>query len=202
MGGNYTYIIASLPALTTEYKPSHKDGCNGLIDWILSQLDGKDADKARLVREGFNPGSLDGDFYRKAFASGNDFIRAFFTRDLNIRNAKVEYLNKALERPAGTDVLQIEGVPEDNGQQAVAAIFKGDDLLERERAIDNSLWAVCDEVTLFKYFTLDNVLAIVAKLCIINRWLSLDEEAGRQMLRRLIEGVRGSYGNIEFEKFE
>lgn len=197
MGGNYTYIVASIPVLSPEFKP---DGgsCTGTLEWIDSQLGKADRQTLRMLRDGFDREKLTEEFYRTALQSKNKFIRSFFAADLNLRNAKVAYLNKALGREDGTDVIALP-CPESTDSALIAGIFAQKDLLERERAIDNYLWQKADELTLFEYFSLDKILAIAAKLCIIERWLALDETTGRQMLRTLVHDVRGSYGNIEFE---
>lgn len=199
MNNNYTYIVASLPILGTDYRPADGGDCSGVIEWIKSQLDAKDAARADFVVKGFTPDCLDGQFYLQALKEKNRFIREFFTADLRLRNAKVAYLNSSLGRKEGTDVISIDGLPEDNDAQQVESLFMNPDLLGRERSIDDYLWEKADSIVLFEYFTLDNVLALVAKLCIIQRWMALDEATGRQLLRRLVGDVRGTYGKIEFE---
>ena len=203
MSGNYTYIIASLPRLSLDFKPD-RNGCAELISWIASQLDGKDSAKLDMVNRGFVPENLTEDFYRAALKDSNCFIRSYFTADLMLRNAKTAYLNRELGRPSGTDEMvfgEESDVRIDSSGMDTAAIekiFPGTDLLERERAMDGFLWKEADRITLFKYFTLDNVLAVVVKLHIIDRWLALDEEKGREMLKELIGKLRGTYGKIEY----
>lgn len=193
-----------MPALRPDYVPS--DGsCKSTIEWIRSQMEGDELARTDFVTSGFTPSSLTEEFYRKALKDKNIFIREFFGADLKIRNAKVDYLNRALGRPDGTDRIDIpmedDGLRPDDGmdQDAVNKVFACDNLLERERMIDNFLWEKADEITRFDDFTLSSVLAVVAKLCIIQRWLALDAQTGRQMLRTLVRDVRGTYGNIEFE---
>lgn len=197
MNKNYTYIIASIPALDPSFKPS--DGSvKSTVEWIISQLDGKDAEAAAFVTDGFSTDKLDRSFYEKAFNSRVPFIKDYFGADLRLRNAKVRFLNDRLGRPAGTDIIEIDNAPQADDSNRINAIFTGEDLLVRERAIDDFLWATADELTLFKWFKLENVLAIIVKLMIIERWLALDEHKGRELLWRLIINVRGTYGKIEF----
>lgn len=158
-----------------------------------------------FVISGFTPSSLTEEFYSKALKSKNKFIREFFRADLKMRNAKVDYLNASLGRPAGTDRIDIpmeyDGDQIESGldEEAINQVFACGDLLERERKTDDFLWKKADEIILFDDFTLSEVLAVVAKLCIIQRWLSLDEQTGRERLRALVHNVRGTYGKIEFE---
>lgn len=158
-----------------------------------------DIRKVEFVQRGFTPSELDEAFYKEALASKSSFIKGLFTSDLRLRNAKVSYLNKALGRAEGTDIMDIDTEAAAEYDNAIASIFSIESLLDRERAIDDFLWKRADELNLFNYFTLDNILGVVAKLCIIERWLALDDQTGRELLARLIGEVRGSYGNIEFD---
>ena len=60
------------------------------MDFLLRGLTGQD---------------LDADFYAEALESKDRFIREYFRFDLNLRNAKVAYINKALGRPADMDIM-------------------------------------------------------------------------------------------------
>ena len=42
------------------------------------------------------------------------------------------------------------------------------------------------------------VLAYIAKLHIVTRWLKLDEEVGRDVFRRLLKDVRGTYRGVNY----
>lgn len=198
MNNNYTYIVASIPVLSPSFKPEGGSTAS-VLEWIKSQLGGKDRQALDFVCSGFTPANLCEEFYRKAFAAKDVFTRSYFAADLALRNAKVEYLNKALDRPEGKDVMHIENAPESPDSKKIAAIFQVNNLLERERAIDDYLWAKTDEITLMMNFRLENILAIAAKLCIIERWLALDEEEGRKLLAKLVKDIRGNYGDINFE---
>lgn len=154
-----------------------------------------------IVTDGFVPEKLDADFYLRAMASGNRFVRTFFSADLALRNAKAEYLNASLGREKGTDTIDpgaVTCVPDGE----IPDIFATNDLLERERAIDGYLWKTIEDSIVFEGFTLDRVLGIVAQLCIVERWLALDIETGKRLLHELVSSVRGAYGNIEFNSLK
>lgn len=198
---NYTYIVASMPALSPDWRPE-PGRCRAMLEWIKSQLSPDDAGIVEYVEQGFRQDDMPKeDFYRKAAVHRNRFVRSFFTADMYLKNAKVEYLNRTLGRPDGQDVLHIEDAGENTDRDRTEAIFRNTDLLSREREIDGYLWEKADEFSLFEYFSLDNILAIAAKLCIIERWASLDYETGRKLLRQLVKEVRGTYGKIEFHTF-
>lgn len=197
---NYIYIISSIPFLDKGYKADN-GSVMPVIEWIESQLGESDRQKARFVREGFEPEKLTGEFYRKAFKAKDGFTAAFFANDLTLRNAKVRYLNASLGRDKDMDIMTIEGAPQVSSYAAAEKIFEGGNLLEREKAMDDFLWNAADDITRMMNFKLANILAIIAKLCIIERWLALDEDKGRELLTRMVNGIRGSYGTINFEQF-
>ncbi len=172
-----------------------------VIEWIESQLDKKDREAVGFLRSGFVAENLDAEFYGKAFRTKDGFTAPFFAADLALRNAKAAYLNRSLGREEGMDIITAADAPQTENSARIGQIFAGTNLLERERAIDNFLWETADGITLMMNFKLGNILAIVAKLCIIERWLALDENTGRELLGRLVTGIRGTYGEIKFEQF-
>ncbi|MBQ0077861.1 MAG: DUF2764 family protein [Bacteroidales bacterium] len=195
---NYEYIIASLPVLSADYRGPLD--CGAIMEEIASQLSKSDSACLQTLMDSWNGDNLTPDFYAKALASRNRFIREYFAWDLGVRNCKVEYLNKALGRPEGQDVMVLEGASQDEEfegrAEAMAALGAGD-LIKRERALDDLMWDKIDELTLMDVFTLDVILAFAAKMQIINRWLSLDEQTGREMFRRLVEEIRNNKKPIE-----
>ena len=72
-----------------------------------------------------------------------------------------------------------------------------ENLLAREKGLDQLKWDKVEEITLFDYFTIDVVLAYTIKLDIAYRWLELDEETGRDMFRKIIDNLKSSF---EFPK--
>ncbi len=194
---NYEYIIASLPVLSADYRGPLD--CEALMEEISSQLGKSDSACLQMLLDSWNGENLTADFYTKAAASRCRFIREFFAWDRGVRNCKVEYLNKALGRPEGQDVLVLEGRQEEefDGRAEAMAALGGTDLLKRERALDELMWSKIDEITLMDVFSLDIILGFAAKMQIINRWLSLDEQTGREMFRRLVDEIRNNKKPIE-----
>ena len=123
----------------------------------------------------------------------NSFIRKFFLVDLGVRNAKVEYLNRTLGRPEGTDVLitDPEAEPVEFEQKPeVDAILENGDILARERGLDDFYWKTADSITVLDVFDLDIILAFVVKLKLVERWLRLDEATGRELFRKLVKEIK------------
>ncbi len=205
---NYEYIIASLPDLTTGWKFGEK-GPEDYIEEVISLCSAKDRKVIEFLLSGFESGNLDVSFYRKALGHENGFIRDYFLFDLNVRNAKVRYLNRALGRPADMDVMTLNTEDEENNivedaefeEAAVLDIvLGGNDILARERGMDDLVWDKICSLTTFSYFDLDAILGFMAKLNIVARWYRLDEQTGRDMFRRLVEEVRGTFKGVEYNE--
>lgn len=199
---NYYYIVASLPVLSHDWKPGDKTP-DSIRQEIIEQCSEKDCKVIGLLESGFVDENLTADFYRTALAHKNRFIREYFRFDLNVKNAKVRYLNEALGRDPKKDVIVLD---EDDGDQdgfeeaaKLDAILHGKDILERERGIDDLMWDKIDEMTVYDYFDIEAVLAFLAKLHIVERWYILDEKTGREMFRRLVDEVRGTFRGVRFD---
>ena len=212
---NFEYIIASLPYLTADYKYADGKGFSDVVAEIRENLSERDAAGMDFLLKGFDGDALDADFYAEALAKGNRFLREYFRFDLNLRNAKVRYLNRALHRDPDQDVMTGEGTDEDTGLDIdgyrfrggefdeaakVEAVLEGKDLLARERGLDDIVWEKVDSLATFHYFDLTAVLAYLAKLRIADRWLSLDEEAGRALFKKLVDEVRGTFKGVKYEE--
>lgn len=204
---NYEYIVASLPDITTGWKFGEK-GPEDYIEEIVSLCSDKDRELIGFFLDGYRDESLCTDFYARALTHDNVFIREFFRFDLNVRNTKVNYLNKALDRPAGKDILTF---PEESDQKILDAVGEEfeesadlesvlnlGDILSRERGIDDLVWEKVDSLTTFNYFDIDAILGFIAKLNIVARWFKLDEQTGREMFKKLVDEVRGTFKGVEY----
>ncbi|MBQ5528051.1 MAG: DUF2764 family protein [Bacteroidales bacterium] len=196
---NYQYIIASLPVPDKDVKPGDTSRSAELLAFIREHCSAKDNELLDLLLDGYDESRLGPEFYDKALASPSNFIREFFTFDLRVRNAKVRFLNKALDRPESQDIfLEPEGeFPE---AARLGTVLEDSDILRRERGLDDLMWAKIDEILIFDYFDIDVILGFVAKMKIADRWLLLDEQAGREMFRRLVQDIRGTFKGVEYNE--
>ena len=207
---NYVYIIAGLPDFTPDWRQGDKS-LEDYLHQVKELLSQKDQETLRLIEDGFNKEKIGLEFYKEALASRSTFIQEFFQFDLNVRNAKVRYLNQALGRDPQKDVLSLvdpdaeeKGIeaeePEFKEAERLQGILEGKDILARERGIDDLYWDKIDEITLFDYLNFSKVLGLVIKMMIIRRWLLLDEEAGRAMFKKLVDEVRGTFKGVEYNE--
>ena len=209
---NFEYIISSLPYLTMDFKYSGQAGFNSVISDIKRDLDEHDQGLVDFLIKGFSDKVLDADFYAQALKGRNRFLREYFRFDLNLRNAKVRYLNAQLGREPDLDLMtgedpeaedvDIDGFRFTGGEFEEAikvdTILSNTDLVAREKGLDDILWDKIDSLATFHYFDIEAVLAYIAKLHIVTRWLKLDEEVGRDVFRRLLKDVRGTYRGVNY----
>ena len=211
---NFEYIISSLPWLTVDFKYADGQGFGQVIDEIKDNLGEKDCAVLDFLLKGFQPDQLNPDFYAQALGHPVKFIREYFRFDLNLRNAKVRFLNRELGRPDDQDVMTGAGGPDDEdldidlyrfragefeeAAKVETALASGD-LVSREKELDDVSWAKINALETFHYFDLTAVLAYVAKLSIVNRWLALDEAKGRELFHQLVREVKGTFQGVKFE---
>ena len=198
---NFEYIISSLPYLTMDFKYAGQAGFNSVISDIKRDLDEKDQGLVEFLLKGFSDKELNADFYAAALRHRNRFLREYFRFDLNLRNAKVRYLNAQLGREPDMDVMTGED-PEAEDVDIDGFRFTGGEFEEALKVdnIHDLLWDKIDGLSTFHYFDIEAVLAYIAKLHIVTRWLNLDEEVGRDVFRRLLKDVRGTYKGVKYSE--
>ena len=192
---NYEYLIASLPDITPDWKDSGEMSGDAFVDWLREGCSDSDRKLIDFLREGFAAETLKKDFYLRALSHRDRFLREYFRFDLNVRNAKVEYLNRELGRAAGTDIF----LTDENGfeeEARLGAVLGSGDILSREKGIDELMWEKIESLTTFDYFDIDAILGFIAKLNIAMRWNRLDPETGREMFSRIVKEVRGSFTGV------
>lgn len=193
---NYEYIIASLPVLGSDFRGELN--CEEILDEIAQQLDKKDLDGFNTLLDGFTPDCLNEGFYKKVLKSKNNFIRDYFLYDLCVRNCKVRFLNNNLGRATSTDTIDILGDDfEFEDSQKVEDVLAINDILRRERGLDDLMWEKIDSLCGLQVFSADVIYAFIAKLQIVNRWLKLDPERGRELFRELVNEIRNNKKSIE-----
>ena len=189
---NYEYVIASLPALTPDNRSITPQQADELIGEIRQSLKAADRKLLDLLLASYTEEGPREQYYREALGCKSRFLRRFSRFDLDLRNAKTAYLNEALGREPGLDLVLAdaeEGGDCEDGER-LRNILHDSDILRRERNLDDLCWEKIDELTGMEVFSLDCILGFVVKLKIIERWTALDPQTGREMFRKLVDEIR------------
>ncbi len=151
-------------------------------------------------------------YYEEMLALKHNFLRQWFTFELNMKNALLVITAKNNEIPYENQIILANNaatkIARSNARDLgltsewpwidkLLQISEMTDLLARERALDLMRWEFLDEYNTFKYFSLEVLLAYYIKLSIIERWLKLDKATGEEMFRQLLGDLQNSY---EFSK--
>lgn len=151
-------------------------------------------------------------FYDYALQVRNEFLKSWFLFNLNIKNIFAAFncircgynlqqhlvkikqnirpysllINKRLKPELFEDELPFN--------QPIFRIAESDiSLIEKEKELDIIRWKYLDENSFFHYFTIEKILSFTLKLLISERWLKIDAETGKILLKNLIDDLKTSY---------
>ena len=69
-------------------------------------------------------------------------------------------------------------------------ISETEELLEREKKIDQMRWTWMENATFFNYFSVERLFVFLVQLEMIERWILLDKEKGNQQFRSIIASFK------------
>lgn len=76
------------------------------------------------------------------------------------------------------------------------AALERDDLLEREQAIDYIRWNFIAQANTFHYFSAEVVLGYFLRFILLDRWLQLSAERGKDRIEQYLQAMEGKYKNL------
>ncbi|MDL2255773.1 DUF2764 domain-containing protein [Parabacteroides sp. OttesenSCG-928-G06] len=144
---------------------------------------------------------LAGLYYAYAMKNKNQFVADWYELNLNINNvltaitARKFNLDKACYIVGDNEIAKtlrtsnardfglgdsVEYLP------VLQRITEETDLLLREKKLDQLKWQWLEELTFFKTFDIESVLAYMLKLEMMERWTSLDKSKGEKTFRELV----------------
>lgn len=144
-------------------------------------------------------------YYAYAMKCDNRFVSAWFDFNLTINNVLVALTARKFKMEVAplivgdTDVC--ESLRTSNARDfglgnevpfldALIKIGETEDLVEREKKIDQLRWNWMEEATFFNYFTVERLFVFLLQLAMIERWISLDKEKGNQLFRSIIAALK------------
>lgn len=144
-------------------------------------------------------------YYAYAMNQGNAFVTRWFQFNLDLNNFltaitarryKLDVKNlivgnnevaKALRTSNSRD-FGLTGLMD--SFEEIMRISEIENLVERERRLDVFKWEWMEEASFFDYFSVEKLFAFLVKVQIIERWISLDAEAGGELLRSMIRQLK------------
>ncbi len=148
------------------------------------------------------------EYYRYATGIKNDFLSHWFEFEWKLKNVMTALMARKHERPVegellGEDMLTKTirkshardfGIANEFPEiETLISIFEKTNLIEREKEIDLIKWKHIDQLSTFNYFTIEVILGHVIKTEMVDRWLQLDEETGREMFKQLLNNLKSSF---------
>jgi len=144
-------------------------------------------------------------YYAYAMKSKNPFIASWFVFNLNINNilaafaARKYKMNVAEVIVGDTDVCEMlrTSNARDFGLSETLDYFEPlqrlvetDDLVEREKKVDQLKWKWLEDASFFHYFTVERLFVFLLQLEMIERWVLLDKEKGSELFRQMIQNLK------------
>ena len=144
-------------------------------------------------------------YYAHAMNQGNAFVARWFEFNLNLNNFLTAITARRYKLDAKSLIVGDNEVAKalrtsnsrDFGLTGVMDSFEEilriselENLVERERRLDVFKWEWMEEASFFDYFSVEKLFAFLIKVQIIERWISLDAEAGGEMLRSMIQQLK------------
>ena len=151
-------------------------------------------------------------YYAFVLKTKNKFLKQWFEFNQNLNNILIGHNCRKYDLEAERQLIGgnfvTEAIQKSNAKDfgldvelpyvsEIITLAEKDNLLAREKGLDQLKWDKVEEITLFDYFTIEVVLAYTIKLDMAYRWLELDEETGRQMFSKIIDDLKSGF---EFPK--
>ena len=149
---------------------------------------------------------LAGLYYEYAMQCKNDFVSSWFEFNLNVNNVLVALAARKYRMPIASmivgDTEICQALKTSNARDfgltteldyfdQLLKISETDDLVDREKRLDQLRWKWMEDKTFFDYFSIERLYVFLLQLEIIERWISLDKEKGNQMFREIIDSLKG-----------
>lgn len=144
-------------------------------------------------------------YYEMAQESNNEFISEWFSFNKNIKNIISLFVCEKLgwepanfilgnlpldEKIRTSKTNNLNDIEELDYINDVVSIAKESDITKRERLIDIVKWKFLDRYNYDDVFGIENVICYYIKLCILERWLNLNESQGEAKFRSIVAQLK------------
>jgi hypothetical protein len=140
-------------------------------------------------------------YFKEAMKTGNKFLNQWMEFELNLKNLLLLMSNRKQPLPFSEIIMDVNETaalmkenpaadfttqPSIDFMNQVVKIIETENLIEREKKIDALRWKKLEEMTFFNYFTVEAILSFIIKLMIIERWVILKQETGKDFLPSIL----------------
>lgn len=144
-------------------------------------------------------------YYAYAMKCKNAFVASWFEFNLTVNNILVALTARKYKMEISPlivgDTMVCEALRTSNARDfglsgevdfldKLMKISETEELVEREKKIDQLRWGWMEDATFFNYFTAERLFVFLLKLEMIERWISLDKEKGNQLFRSMIASLK------------
>lgn len=163
--------------------------------------------KAEQIEEDKEQSRLSELYYEQVLSAQNVFVRNWFEFELNLNNVLTALNCRQFGLPTAEHILGSNEVAELLRTSSLRdfsmsesfplindllSINEEENMLLREKKIDELVWHFLDEQCLFHYFSAEKLLAYLIKLKSLERWISLDPKTGEDRFRSLLAELRSN----------
>ncbi|MFV0553502.1 MAG: DUF2764 family protein [Mangrovibacterium sp.] len=148
-------------------------------------------------------------YYDYLLAFQNDFLSAAVAFERNMKNVFVALNGRKHEVDVNAEFVNDSGEVAEALRKSRARdfglageverldemlkLFEENNLQERAFKIDLLRWDYVEEASFFHYFTIEKVLVFIYKLFLVERWMTLSEDEGKQLFERLLQDLDSKY---------
>lgn len=144
-------------------------------------------------------------YYMHCMKSSNKFISKWFEFNLDINNLNIAIISRKHKLELNNYVLGENEVVESirtstardfgistmfNYYDEVVKISEMQNLVDKERKLDEMKWNWIEEATFFDHFTVEQIFVFLIKIDIIERWSALDKDKGDKKFRNIIDSLK------------
>lgn len=199
---HYIAVIKEATQNEDEIKIKDKDFPSYLVQFISDYfLEEKEERKTEVYLEDY----LSVLYYDYAQKCKNKFVSAWFEFNLNIKNILIALSGRRNKMDVSSSIIGDNPIAKalristvrDFGlseqfdfMEELLKIDEINQLMEREKRVDELRWKWMEDVTLTDYFTIERLFVFLVQISMIERWNLLDSEKGDRLFRGIIDSLK------------
>lgn len=144
-------------------------------------------------------------YYAYAMKCRNKFVSSWFAFNLTVNNVLVALSARKFKMDIAPlivgDTEVCEALRTSNARdfgltaevdflEQLVKISETEELVEREKKLDQLRWNWMETATFFNYFSVERLFVFLLQIEMIERWISLDKEKGNQLFRSIIDSLK------------